>query len=92
MESDTLGRVKLFINQPPFLSECGVKNPSWLELSHFIKFLDIQLSSCENSVFCNEDHVGDVMPGMRSFVVEFMIRMSKVSVFANCMIHGILLC
>ena len=60
-------------------SECGVKDPSWVELNHFLKFLDIQLSSCEKSIFCNEDLVGDVMSGLKTFVVKFMIRMSKVN-------------
>ena len=62
-----------------FFSECGVKDPSWVELNHFLKFLDIQLSSCEESIFCNEDLVGDVMSGLKTFVVKFMIRMSKVN-------------
>ena len=65
--------------QVSFLSECGVKDPSWVELNHFLKFLDIQLSSCEKSIFCNEDLVGDVMSGLKTFVVKFMIRMSTVS-------------
>ena len=56
-----------------------MKDPSWVELNHFLKFLDIQLSSCEKSIFCNEDLVGDVMPGLKTFVVKFMIRMSKVN-------------
>ena len=51
-----------------------------MELNHFLKFLNIQLSSCEKSIFCNEDLVGDVMSGLKTFVVKFMIRMSKVSV------------
>ena len=65
---------------PGAFRECGVKDPSWVELNHFLKFLDIQLSSCETSIFCNEDLVGDVMSGLKSFVVKFMIRMSKVGV------------
>ena len=67
-------------DQLSFFSECGVKDPSWVELNHFLKFLDIQLSSCEKSLFCNEDIVCDVMSGLKTFVVKFMIRMSKVSV------------
>ena len=49
-----------------------------MELNHFLEFLDIQLGACEQSVFCNEDFVGDVMSGLKAFVVKFMIRMSKV--------------
>ena len=51
-----------------------------MELNHFLEFLDIQLGTCEQSIFCNEDFVGDVMSGLKTFVVKFMIRMSKVCV------------
>ena len=57
---------------------CGVRDPSWSEIYHFVTFLDIQLQSCEQSVFCNEEFVGDVMSGLKSFVVNFMMAMSKV--------------
>ena len=60
-------------------SVCGVKDPSWLEIQHFVNFLDVQLQSCEDSVFMKNEFVGDVMSGIQSFVVKFMIRMSKVS-------------
>ena len=53
-----------------------------MELNHFLEFLDIQLGTCEQSIFCNEDIVGDVMSGLKTFVVKFMIRMSKVCVLA----------
>lgn len=43
-----------------------------------MKFLDLQLKSCEMSVFCDEALVGDVMTGLKGFVVTFMIRMSRV--------------
>ena len=55
-----------------------MRDPSWVELNHFLKFLNIQLNACEQSIFCNEDIVGDVMSGLKTFVVKFMIRMSKV--------------
>lgn len=64
-----------------FISYCGVKDPSWSEIRHFVKFLDLQLESCENSVFTNPTFVGDVMAGLKSFVVKFMIRMSRVSLY-----------
>ena len=60
-------------------SQCGVKDPSWSELRHFVQFLDVQLLSCETSIFCNEALVGDVMAGLKTFVVKFMVRMSKVN-------------
>ena len=60
-------------------SKCGVKDPSWSEIRHFVKFLDLQLQSCEESVFTDPTFVGDVMAGLKGFVVKFMIRMSRVS-------------
>ena len=57
---------------------CGIKNPSWSELRHFIKFLGLQLKSIEQSVYCNESLVGDVLKGMKSFAVKCMIQMSRV--------------
>ncbi|XP_064404373.1 E3 ubiquitin-protein ligase RNF213-like isoform X3 [Halichondria panicea] len=70
------------------LSKCGVRDPSWAEISHFTKFLDIQLNSCENSVFCDEILVGDVMSGIKEFVVKFMIRMSQD--FSTPSLEGVL--
>ena len=60
-------------------SYCGVEDPSWAEVRHFVKFLDLQLQACEHSYFCDEKFVEDVMRGFKSFVVKFMIRMSTVS-------------
>ena len=48
-------------------------------MRHFIWFLDTQIKSSEHSIFCNESVVGDVMSGFKTFVVKFMIRMSKVT-------------
>ncbi len=59
-------------------SHCGVKDPSWAEIRHFVQFLDLQLESCENSVFTDSNLVGDIMAGLKGFVVKFMIRMSRV--------------
>ena len=58
---------------------CGIQDPSWSEIHHFAKFLDLQLECCEKSVFCDETLVGDVMSGLKGFVVKFMIMMSIVS-------------
>ena len=62
-----------------------MKDPSWVELNHFLRFLDIQLGACEQSVFCNEDIVGHSLSGLKTFVVKFMIRMSKVRELCACM-------
>ncbi|XP_068694646.1 E3 ubiquitin-protein ligase rnf213-alpha-like isoform X2 [Montipora foliosa] len=56
---------------------CGITDPTWAELRHFISFLNAQLQSCEESTFCNMEHVGDTLEGFRSFVVQFMILMSR---------------
>ncbi|CAI8017205.1 E3 ubiquitin-protein ligase rnf213-alpha [Geodia barretti] len=56
---------------------CGIKDPSWAEIRHFVTFLDLQLQSCERSYFTNPEFVGDVMDGFKSFVVRFMIQMSR---------------
>ena len=61
-----------------FFRYCGIKNPSWSELHNFVKFLNTQLEDCEGSIYCNEAVVGDVLQGFKQFVVQFMIRMSRV--------------
>ena len=60
-----------------------MKDPSWAEIRHFVRFLDLQLRSCENSYFTNEEFVGDVLAGFKSFVVNFMTQMSRVSVLVR---------
>ena len=59
------------------LGSCSVKNPTWMELTHFASFLNVQLSSSENSIFCNADLMGEDFPGMKTFVVRFLIQMAK---------------
>ena len=61
---------------------CGVKDPSWSEIRHFMEFLSLQLKSCEESVYTDPTFVGDVMAGLKGFVVKFMIRMSRVRTIA----------
>ncbi|PFX29705.1 E3 ubiquitin-protein ligase RNF213 [Stylophora pistillata] len=59
------------------IRHCGIENPSWAEIRHFVNFLNSQLQSCEESSFCNMELVGDTLEGFRSFVVRFMILMSR---------------
>ena len=59
---------------------CGIRDPNWTEVYHFVKFLDRQLECSEMSVFCDEDIVRDVMSGIKGFVVKFMITMSRVRI------------
>jgi hypothetical protein len=62
---------------------CGIRDPSWAELFHFVNFLNIQLRDCEESVFCDPVLVGDLLQGFRTFAVRFMIQMSRVSFSFN---------
>jgi hypothetical protein len=55
-----------------------VDEPSWSEIRHFVKFLDVQLQSCEKSEFIDSKFIGDVMAGLKEFVIKFMISMSRV--------------
>ena len=71
---------------PVLCSYCGVRDPSWAELRHFVWFLDRQLESCEKSVFCDETIFGDVMASLKTFVVKFMIQMSRVSFTQFCIL------
>ncbi|XP_049326804.1 E3 ubiquitin-protein ligase rnf213-alpha-like [Astyanax mexicanus] len=58
------------------LQFCDIKNPSWGELRNFTHFLNSQLKKCEQSVFCSE-FLKDDLKGFKTFVVKFMITMSK---------------
>ncbi|XP_065845272.1 E3 ubiquitin-protein ligase rnf213-alpha-like isoform X2 [Oscarella lobularis] len=59
------------------LRSCGVQNPSWAILKHFVNFLSNQLLDCESSDFCSQEASGEDLPGFKSFVMKLMIRMSK---------------
>ena len=59
------------------LENCPVKNPTWMELTHFASFLNSQLLSSENSTFCNPDLIKEDFPGMKTFVLKFLLQMSK---------------
>ena len=58
-----------------------MSNPSWMELKHFLNFLNAQFEDCEKSIFCNLPRVkhDDGLPGFKAFVVKFMLKMSTVS-------------
>ncbi|KAK7107714.1 hypothetical protein V1264_015588 [Littorina saxatilis] len=58
------------------LRYCGVANPSWSELTHFVCFLDKQLQDFENSVYCGMATSED-LPGFSVFVLRFLIQMSR---------------
>jgi hypothetical protein len=58
---------------------CGIRDPSWSELHHFVSFLNKQLQDFEVSTFCGTAAVED-LPGFAQFVLRFLIQMSRVSV------------
>ena len=59
------------------LQQCGIDQPSWCELRNFMNFLNNQLSDCDNSDFCKSGLMGEDWKGFKSFVVKFMLQMSK---------------
>ncbi|XP_067936891.1 E3 ubiquitin-protein ligase rnf213-alpha-like [Watersipora subatra] len=58
------------------IRNCGLANPTWSELRHFVYFLSSQLFKVQASPYCSHSHAGD-MPGFRKFVVEFMFKMAQ---------------
>ena len=59
------------------LKYCGIQQPSWLEINNFGTFLSKQLSDCDNSDFCTSGIMGEEWLGFKSFVVKFLIHMSR---------------
>ena len=59
------------------LRYCGIVHPSWAEVRNFVSFLDEQLSDCDNSDYCQSGIMGQDWKGFKSFVVKFMILMSR---------------
>ena len=59
------------------LQQCGIDQPSWCELRNFVNFLNNQLSDCDSSDFCKSGLMGEDWKGFKSFVVKFMLQMSK---------------
>ncbi|XP_021363666.1 E3 ubiquitin-protein ligase rnf213-alpha-like isoform X2 [Mizuhopecten yessoensis] len=59
-----------------FLRHCGVPDPSWAELKHFVCFLNSQLQDFEVSAFCGAAAKED-LPGFDKFVLKFLIQMSR---------------
>ena len=57
-------------------SYCGLENPSWSELRHFVYFLYDQLYNASRNPWCQDD---ENLPGFKIFVVTFMIRMAMGS-------------
>lgn len=77
---------KMYNNIVWFDRYCGIRDPSWSELKHFVDFLNSQLQDCEENIFCNPDNVDDswmqgTLKGFTSFVIRFMVTMSRVRIW-----------
>ena len=59
------------------LKNCRIGQPSWAEVRNFTSFLDKQLSNCDNSDYCQSGIMGKKWKGFKSFVVKFMLHMSR---------------
>lgn len=59
---------------------CGIPDPSWAELRHFVFFLNTQLVDFEKSDFLSNAAARD-LPGFSQFVLRFLIQMSRVFFF-----------
>ncbi|XP_060604557.1 E3 ubiquitin-protein ligase RNF213-like [Ruditapes philippinarum] len=60
------------------LRYCGIKDPSWSEIHHFVWFLNTQLETFEENSFVGpaaDQH----LPGFGTFLLRFLILMSRVS-------------
>ncbi|WAR07278.1 R213A-like protein [Mya arenaria] len=58
------------------LRHCGVRDPSWSELNHFVWFLNTQLVDFEQNQFVSLAAAED-LPGFGTFVLRFLIQMSR---------------
>ncbi|XP_063403574.1 E3 ubiquitin-protein ligase rnf213-alpha-like [Mytilus trossulus] len=58
------------------LKHCGIRDPSWSELYHFVSFLNKQLQDFEVSAFCSLAAAED-LPGFSKFVLHLLIQMSR---------------
>ncbi|XP_053396018.1 E3 ubiquitin-protein ligase rnf213-alpha-like [Mercenaria mercenaria] len=58
------------------LRHCGIKDPSWSELHHFVSFFNTQLVDFEQNNFVSAAAAED-LPGFSDFVLRFLIQMSR---------------
>ncbi|KAF6041604.1 hypothetical protein EB796_000117 [Bugula neritina] len=58
------------------IKHCGLRDPTWSELRHYVYFLSNQLEKVEKSPYCSLD-CADILPGFRTFVIKFMIVMAQ---------------
>nr|XP_022293483.1 E3 ubiquitin-protein ligase rnf213-alpha-like isoform X1 [Crassostrea virginica] len=58
------------------LRHCGIPDPSWAELRHFVWFLNTQLVDFNKSDYLSHAAAED-LPGFSQFVLRFLIQMSR---------------
>ena len=76
-QSDEIDRIGHIDCLKLSLKNCRTKQPSWAEVRNFTSFLDKQLSDCDNSDYCQSGVMGQEWKGFKSFVVKFMLHMSR---------------
>ena len=76
-QSEAIGRIGHIDCLKLSLKHCGINQPSWAEIRNFTSFLDKQLSDCDNSVYCQSEEMEKEWNGFKSFVVKFMLHMSR---------------
>ena len=76
-QAENIERIYQGENIHILLKHCGIKHSSWSELRNFVSFLDKQLSDCDISDYCQSGIMGQEWKGFKSFVVKFMILMSR---------------
>ena len=59
------------------LKTCGMNDPSWSELSYFIRFLNQQLFICEQNIYCRSSQMDKSWKGFKTFLINRMIPMSR---------------
>ena len=58
-----------------FDRNCGLEDPTWLEISHYVHFLSVQLKKARDSPFCSS---ATTDAGFKDFVISFMLKMAQV--------------
>ncbi|XP_067940322.1 E3 ubiquitin-protein ligase rnf213-alpha-like [Watersipora subatra] len=58
------------------LRNCGLLDPTWSELCHYVNFLSSQLTKVLESAFCGAAFKEE-LPGFKTFVINFMLKMAE---------------
>ena len=67
---------------------CSINHPSWAELTQFVRFLYVQLNDCQSSIYCDQEFFGKGTD-FKTFVVNFMIRMSRVCYYNDNYVYNL---